>query len=115
MKKPKIKYCRLGLSNRYENYIEINQKLKRKKYKKLRNYIIKHEEGHTLNEFDLFHEFKIPPRIIPRLLWFIITTPETWIDFFPIQYKNKKLIYDSNMLILYIMIIAIIFGYYLII
>ena len=98
----KVLYCKKGLANFYGTHIEINNKLKYDK--KLRDYIIKHELGHR-EEFDISHELKIDWKIITSLLFFVFTTPSTWIDFFPIQIKNKQLIYDLNLLILYSLII----------
>jgi hypothetical protein len=94
----KVLYCKRGIANFFETYIEINNKLKYNK--PLRDYIVKHELGHK-KEFDISHEFKINWKMIPSLMWFVLTTPSTWLDFFPIQYKDKQIIYDLNLLILY--------------
>ena len=99
----KIIYKKYGLANFFGDYIEINKKLKDNKYKRLRKYIIKHELGH-IKGFDLLHEFEIDWKIMPSLLLFFITTPSTWIDLLPFQIRNKKIIYDINLLILYIFI-----------
>jgi hypothetical protein len=100
----KILYSNKGLANCFpeQNYIEINKKLKYNK--PLRDYIIKHELGHK-KKFDLSHEFKINWNIIPSLLFFVFTTPSTWIDFLPIQKKGNNIIYDLNLLILYTLVI----------
>lgn len=106
MKKKQIKilYKRYGLANFFGNYIEINEKLKDKK--KIRDYIIHHELGHK-KEFDLLHEFKIDWKVLPSILWFVLTTPSSWIDFSPIQYRDKKIIYDVNLSILYALVIIL--------
>lgn len=102
--KPKVVYCSKGLANCYpeENRIEINNKLKYNK--PLRDYIIKHELGHK-EEFDLSHEFKIDWKMMPSLLFFVLSTPSTWFDFLPVQRKGKNIVYDLNLLILYGLVI----------
>jgi hypothetical protein len=65
------------------------------------DYIIKHEQSHS-TEFDISHEFKLNPSIVLRLIKFIIFNPSSWIDFSPIQIKQKRLVYDANLMILYI-------------
>ena len=102
----KIFYCKWGLANVYSNRIEINNNLKYNK--QLRDYIVKHELGHNINSFDLYHEFNINYSIMPKLILFIITNPKTWIDFSPIQIKNKIIIYDINMFLLYLILFSII-------
>lgn len=94
----KVLYCSKGLANFFGNYIEINKKLKYNK--PLRDYIVKHELGHS-DKFDLMHEFKFDWKIIPSLLFFVLTTPSTWFDFLPVQIRNKQIVYDLNLLILY--------------
>ncbi len=104
--KPKVLYCNRGFANFYGSHIEINKKLKYNK--KLRDYVIKHELGHK-KEFDISHEFKIDWKIIPSLFLFVLITPSTWIDFLPIQIKDKQIIYDLNLIILYSLIIIGVF------
>lgn len=102
--KIKIKYTDYGLANFFGDYIEINKAFKHNK--KLRDYVVKHELGHS-KKFDLLHEFKIDFRIMPSLIGFIIKHPSTWIDFIPIQIRKKKIIYDLNLIILYSFIILL--------
>ena len=109
MKKQKVIYCNWGLANVYFDRIEVNKALKYNK--KLRDYIIKHELNHKTS-FDLSHEFNIDWKMMPSLIWFVITNKSTWVDFSPIQIKNKKIIYDSNLLLLYLIIIIIIISYF---
>lgn len=105
----KIRYAKYGLANFFGNYIEINEKLKYDKA--LRDYIVKHELGHSVN-FDLGYEFldglKMfkTPKMSGKLLWFYITTPTAWTDLLPIQIKKKAIIYDVNLSILYAIIIG---------
>ena len=104
--KIRVLYCKKGLGNNFITHIEIHEKLKYNK--KLRDYIVKHELGHK-KEFDILHEFKIDWKIMPLLFLFVIKHPNTWRDFFPIQFKNKQIIYDLNLLILYSILVIGIF------
>lgn len=105
-KQPKVIYKKYGLANWFRDRIEINENLKYNK--PLRDYIIKHELGHS-DKFDLIHDLKIDLGIIPVIV-FVIKNPKTWTDLSPIQFKNKQLIYDLNLSLLYIMIIL--FGFF---
>lgn len=102
--KPKVIYSRYGMANYYKDFIEINYNLKYNKI--LRDYVMKHELGHS-SKFDLHHEindgFKLltKPKICFQLIKFYLTNPGTWIDFLPIQIKRNKIVYDLNLLILY--------------
>lgn len=100
----KVKYSDYGVANFFGNYIEINKKFKYNK--PLRDYVVKHELGHK-NKFDLSHEFEIDYHIFPLMI-FILKNPSTWTDFLPIQFKKKKIIYDLNLMILYVFIISLI-------
>ena len=93
----KVKYCKYGLANYYEDHIEINISLK--KNKKLRDLIVKHELGHS-NKFDLLHE--INPLLGIKAIPFLLMHPSCWVDFLPIRIRNKEIIYDKNLIILYI-------------
>jgi hypothetical protein len=96
----KVIYSKRGIANFYGDYIEINENLR--KHKKLRDYIVKHELGHS-EKFDLWHEFKsMDLKMMPSLISFIIKNPSTWNDIFPIQYNQGHIIYDVNLLILYL-------------
>ena len=116
MKKKQIKviYKKFGLANYFpkENVIEINEKLKYNK--PLRDYIIKHELGHK-PEFDLNYEFidgislLRKPHLALSLLGLCFTTPRIFIDFLPIQIRDRKIVYDLNLTILYLMILALTF------
>lgn len=106
MKKKQIKvvYTKYGLANFFGDYIEINSKLKNNK--KLRDYVVKHELGHS-DKFDLGHDFKIEWKIVPSLLLFVFSTPSVWIDFLPIQKKGEDIVYDLNLIILYLFLIVL--------
>lgn len=104
--KIQIRYTKWGTANNFGNYIEINKAFK--KDKGLRDYIIKHELGHKKG-FDLLHEFDIKPEI-GKLFFFILKNPRMWIDFFPLQIKDKKIIYDANLFMLYMIILILLFA-----
>ena len=106
MKKKQLKviYKEYGLGNHFNDHIEINKKLKYNK--PLRDYIVKHELTHS-NKFDLKHEFQLDWKIIPLLILFVIKNKSTWVDFLPIQIRNKKIVYDLNLIILYIFLIVL--------
>jgi hypothetical protein len=98
-KKKQIKYINWGSANSFEDRIELNKNLKN--YPELEKIILAHEETHT-DKFDLIHEFDYSIwKIFPKLFLFIVFHPSTWVDFLPIQYKNKKLVFDINLCILY--------------
>jgi len=111
MKKIKVKYAKYGLANFFGDYIEINKNLKHNK--KLRDYVVKHELKHSSN-FDLGYEIyegiKLlnNPSFALSLITFYLKNPNTWTDLLPIQIRNKKIIYDLNLIILYAFIIFII-------
>lgn len=101
----KVKYTHEGLANFYGDYIEINHKLK--KDKELRDYILRHELGHT-KEFDLAHEVEDSfqlikrPRILFKIIWFYIRTPSSLKDLSPFRYVNKTFFIDINLICLYL-------------
>lgn len=113
-KKLKVIYTKSGLANNFGTHIELNKKLK--KDKELKNFVLRHELGHK-KEFDLNHEIKdgifllTKPKVAFKLLYLYFTTPSTWTDILPIQVRKKHIVYDLNLLILYI--IAISLGYLL--
>jgi len=108
----KLIYSKKGLANSYFDHIEINEKLKANK--PLRDYVIKHELGHSM-DFDLGYEVSQGlgllknPKMAKMLIGFYIKNPSTWTDFLPIQISNKKVVYDLNLLILYVF--AVIFAF----
>ena len=115
-KQKKVIYIDRGLANSYKDHIELNKAFK--KDKKLRDYVVKHELGH-IDSFDLKHEFKIDWKMMPSLLIFVLKNKSTWIDFLPIQRKEKEWIYDLNLMILYVssiilLITMIVIFYYII-
>lgn len=109
-KRTKVIYSNTGMANYYGDHIEINKYLK--KDKKLRDFVIKHELGHTTG-FDLGYEvadgFRLVknPNMAVRLISFYITHPSTWSDLLPIQIKKGMIVYDLNLTILYTLVIIL--------
>lgn len=110
-KQTKVIYTNKGLASYFGDRIEINKNLKYNK--PLRDYIVKHELGHSM-KFDLGYEVSdglkliFNRKIAVMLIKFMMKNPSAWVDFLPIQIRNKKLIYDLNLLLLYISVIVII-------
>lgn len=108
-KKPKIILVDYGLANHFGDRIEINKDLK--KYPKLYNHVLKHELSHTDKDFsmqDLKNDLKINISISLKLLAFVIRRPKIWYEFLPIYKRKNKLIYDMNLILLYILGIILI-------
>lgn len=99
-----IRYSNTGLANYYGDFIEIHRNLKNNK--PLRDYIVKHELGHSV-KFDVGHDIKDglglvkKPKMFGKLLGFYLKNPSTWTDLLPIQYKKKTFVYDLNLLMMY--------------
>ena len=112
-KQLKVRYVKHGLANFFGEYIEINEKLKYDK--RLRDYIVKHELRHS-SDFDFGYEISegiklfANPILAFSLIAFHLKTPSTWIDLLPIQIRNRKIIYDLNLIILYVFIILAIIS-----
>ena len=107
--KPKIRYVNYSVANNFGNYIEIHKDLK--KYPKLLKYIKEHELEHSKISSsieDFFHDIR--PKFINglKILKFMITRPNTWIQLSPVWIKRETLIYDPNRLIFYLFIISLI-------
>jgi hypothetical protein len=101
-KQLKVVYSDYGLANNFGDYIEINRHFSGDTNKVLRDAVIRHELGH-LTSFDLKHEYKIPWKIMPKLIWFVIKHPKTWVDFLPFQFRKIEnewvFVKDYNVLI----------------
>ena len=103
-----IRFVDYGIANNFGDYIEINRELK--KFPELYKSVLEHELKHTKKPFSLadflvdIKENKIPTI---QLLKFMVSRPETWIQFLPVYIKNKKLIYDFNLIVLYLFAIPL--------
>ena len=110
-----IEYVNWGIGNVIDGKIYLHEKLKNKEYENLRNKIIKHEQQHdpttkyTLK--DMIHDTR-HTKIDLDLIFFIISTPSSWLQFSPIIYKNKQIIIDRQTLYLYsLMFFAVVIGW----
>lgn len=107
-KQLKVRYAKHGLANFFGEYIEINENLKYNK--RLRDYVVKHELRHS-SDFDLGYEIAEGIKLFNNLsltfslIAFYLKNPTTWIDLLPIQIRNRKIIYDLNLIIFYVFII----------
>ena len=76
---------------------------------------MKHELRHS-SEFDFGYEVSetiklfANPSIAFSLIAFYLKNPTTWTDLLPIQIRNRKIIYDLNLTILYVLIILAILS-----
>ena len=100
-KRPVV-YVNNGLANFYPDRIEVSRDLKKKPH--LLQYVLDHEKGHK-DSFDLWHEFSFSGY---KLIPFMLTHPRTWIDVSPIQYKKGELTIDTNLLMMYGLVIGLI-------
>jgi len=110
MKPHNLTYTRYGIGNRFPGgCIELHRKLKTPFYLPLHNEILKHELKHTDKGFtyeDLIHDLSWLKH--KRLWWkFVLTTPSSWIQFFPLYPHNKKIHIDVNLIILWIISLSL--------
>jgi len=102
-----IKLVDYGVANNFGDCIEINKELKQ--FPKLYKSILTHELEHTQKPFSLFDlKIDIKNKISTiELIKFMITRPKTWTQALPIYIKNRKLIYDFNLIILYLIAVPL--------
>lgn len=98
-----------SIANRYEDHIEINKDLK--KYPKLYRSILNHELKHQNGGFSM-HDLKLDmyERVNNwEMAMFIFHHPKSLFQFVPFYYTRKKgFVYDSNLIILYIILCSLI-------
>ena len=100
-----IKAVNYGIANRFPGYyIEYHKKLDQPAYKKLKKEIIEHEKKHSdkgydiedlINDFVGFFEKKLYYK-------FILTTPSSWIQYFPLYRSRNKWYIDPMLTLIYI-------------
>ena len=105
-----IEYVDWGIANNFGTHIEMNKKLK--DYPDLHSAILQHELRHTNKIFskkDLLNDLK-PIKIKPgRLLNFMIRNPKSFWQFLPFYYTKKYgLVYDINLMLIYLFLIILI-------
>lgn len=103
-KKPKLIYKRWGLANYFPDHIELNRDLKKDKH--LKRYVLRHELNHK-SKFDLQHDLSDINKQTFRLIRFVLFHPRTWIDFLPIQIQKNKIVYDANLIMLYLLCLVL--------
>ena len=106
-----IREVNYGIANNFGDYIEINKELK--KFPKLYKSILAHELKHTKKPFSFIDlGIDLKENNIPtfQLLKFMSSRPKTWIQFLPFYIKDKKLIYDFNLIVVYLFGISLEFA-----
>lgn len=101
----KIKLVDHGIANNFGDVIEINKELK--KFPDLYQSVLEHELKHTKKLFsfsEFFMEFK---NINWGLFLFSIKRPKTWMQVLPFYIKNKKLVYDLQLILFYLIAIPL--------
>lgn len=103
--KMKLRFVDKGLANRIEDRIELHQDLV--DYPHIMIPILKHELNHTNKVFTI-KDLRLdltPSGVRPwDLFKFMITRPRTWWQLSPLYYSSKKLYYDINLFIIWIII-----------
>ncbi len=95
-----------GLSNNFGTHIEINKHLQ--EYPNLRKQILEHENAHSVDNFsmeDFKLDFLMPHALhYKELFKFMIKHPKSLTQILPLYWsKQKGLVYDINMTIMYLM------------
>lgn len=107
-----IKYVDYGIANNFGSYVELHRDLK--DYPELHDAILEHELAHTGKGWS-FHDFKVdffqPLKCSSSaLLRFMASRPSTWIQILPFYLKERKVIVDINLCILWGLISIFFFG-----
>lgn len=110
----KIEYVNHSLANNFGDTIELHKDLI--KYPELHDSILEHELGHSndpdFNVFDLKHDTIKPSKVNQwQLFKFMLLHPSAWSQLLPAYYNKKHgLVYDSNLIIIYSVIIMLLVG-----
>jgi hypothetical protein len=96
-----IEYVNFGIASRYgSGLIEINKKLLEPEYEDLLNEILNHELAHSNNYGIRDLALDIKGFKHKKQYWtFVLTTPNSWVQFIPINYRNRTLIFDRTIFI----------------
>lgn len=110
-----ITYMNRGIANVFPGgRIEVHKKLKRPEYAPLFQKIMEHEAAHTdfgwaMSDFQNDLHWLTGVR---KMWWkFVLTTPSSWIQFFPLYRSNKKTYLDPTLLIFWAVSLVIIFSW----
>jgi hypothetical protein len=107
-----VEYVKWGLANRFDDTIELNESLI--KNKELHDAILSHERGHHHNNTfkqDFIHDLRPINKLSQKdLIVFMIKHPRTFTQILPFYWspRRKKIIYDINTIVIYIIVFAII-------
>ena len=105
----KIEYVNHSIGNNYGEEIELNENLK--KYPKLHRKILRHELGHTNKGFkkNFIHDLTEDSVGIKEILSFMLHNPKSFYQFRPFFWHKKYgFTYDSNLIIIYSVILIVI-------
>jgi len=108
--KNKLKIIDYGIACKIGETIYINKDIK--KYPKLWNALLKHENEHT-DDYgikDILIDFRGSHlNSVKRTYYkFLLTHPRAWIQLLPIGVYDKRIIYDPVMMITWVMVITMI-------
>ena len=99
-----VEFVSKGIANRFDDRIEVHEKLTLPRYKPLLIEIIKHELNHSdrwWSIYDLRHDIGAFKN--RGMYWrFVLTTPSSWIQFLPIYPSKGKWYFDITLIIFYI-------------
>lgn len=104
-----VKLVDWGLANNFGTHIELHRDLPH--HPDLAIPILRHEYEHTDKAFS-WKDFTLDLRRNKginyiKLYSFMIRRPKTWVQFLPVYYmKDKGLVYDLNLLIIYGLMLA---------
>jgi len=102
-----IVYSDWALANRYDDTIELHKDLK--KYKRLHDWLLKHELEHE-KEFNLvkdtIHDYgEIPPAsMLVSMVRFMAPRPKTWIQLLPFGIFKGEIYWDVSMIIFWLLL-----------
>jgi len=107
---PDIIFVNSGIANRFSTFIEINRNLP--KYPRLYNQVLKHELSHTDSFFSL-EDLKVDLSNQELSSWemskFIAKHPAALKQLLPIYFSKKNgVVYDLNLIIMYIILLVFI-------
>ena len=105
-----IREVDFGIANNFGDYIELNKNLRN--YPKLRRQILDHEFGHTkrkgFTKEDLIHDLSEVKVSNFELLKFMVHNPKSFYQLLPFYYKQGRIYYDINLIIIWMVILGII-------
>lgn len=111
-----MEYIDYGTGNRVGNTIFLNRKLL--KFPKLHDAILNHEKKHTntWNWSDVTLDLKNSDLkgVKKDYYYFLLTTPNAWLNYLPVLKLGNKLCIDLTLSIFYFLVLVILFLIWLI-